>query len=35
MKNKLTGQTVVPDYLSFIHPDSLMAIKPEAIKMNR
>jgi NitT/TauT family transport system substrate-binding protein len=35
MKNKLTEQTAMPDYLSFIHIDSLKAIKPEAIRMNR
>jgi NitT/TauT family transport system substrate-binding protein len=35
MKNKLTDQTVMPDYLSFIDLDSLKAIKPEAIRMNR
>ncbi|MGZ8158340.1 MAG: ABC transporter substrate-binding protein [Methylobacter sp.] len=35
MKNKLTDQTVMPDYMSFIHLDSLKAIKPEAIRMNR
>lgn len=35
MKNKLTDRTVMPDYLSFIHLDSLREIKPEAIKMNR
>jgi len=35
MKNKLTDQTVMPDFMSFIHLDSLKAIKPEAIKMNR
>jgi len=35
MKNKLTDQTEMPDYLSFIHLDSLKAVKPEAIKMNR
>lgn len=35
MKNKLTEQTVMPDFMSFIHLDSLKAIKPEAIKMNR
>ncbi|MGC2164660.1 MAG: hypothetical protein WA632_01445, partial [Gallionella sp.] len=35
IKNKLTKQTEMPDYLSFIHFDSLRAIKPEAIKMNR
>jgi NitT/TauT family transport system substrate-binding protein len=35
MKNKLTEQTRTPDYQSFIHLDSLRAVKPEAIKMNR
>jgi NitT/TauT family transport system substrate-binding protein len=35
MKNKLTDQTVMPDYLSIIHLDSLKAVKPEAIGMNR
>lgn len=35
MKNKLTDQTVMPDYLSYIHLDSLRAIKPEAIKIHR
>ncbi|HEY8099010.1 MAG TPA: NrtA/SsuA/CpmA family ABC transporter substrate-binding protein [Methylobacter sp.] len=35
MKNKLTDQTVMPDYLSVIHLDSLKEVKPEAIRMNR
>lgn len=35
MKNKLTTQTVMPDYASFIHSDSLQAIKPEAVKAIR
>ncbi len=35
IKNKLTDQTVMPDYMSFIHLDSLKAVKPEAIRMNR
>ena len=35
MKNKLTEQTAMPDYTSFIHLDSLRAVKPEAVKMNR
>ncbi|MDD4905293.1 MAG: hypothetical protein PHD39_03910, partial [Methylobacter tundripaludum] len=35
MKNKLTDQTDMPDYLSYIHLDSLKAVKPEAIRMNR
>jgi NitT/TauT family transport system substrate-binding protein len=35
IKNKLTDQTAMPDYLRFIHLDSLRAIKPEAVKMNR
>ena len=32
MKNKLTDQTVMPDYRKFIHFDSLKAVKPEAIR---
>ncbi|MBS4095522.1 MAG: NrtA/SsuA/CpmA family ABC transporter substrate-binding protein [Sulfuricella sp.] len=35
MKNKLTDQTDMPDYLGYIHFDSLKAVKPEAIRMNR
>ena len=35
MQNKLTDRTEMPDYESFIHSDSLRAIKPEAINMNR
>jgi NitT/TauT family transport system substrate-binding protein len=35
MKNKLTDQTVMPDYSSFIDIDSLKAVKPEAIRMSR
>lgn len=35
MKNKLTKQAVMPDYMQYIHPDSLSAVKPEALKMNR
>ncbi len=35
MNNKLTDQAAMPDYLSFIHVDSLKAVKPEAISMNR
>lgn len=35
IKNKLTDQTVMPNYLNYIHLDSLRAVKPEAIKMNR
>jgi NitT/TauT family transport system substrate-binding protein len=35
IKNKLTDQTEMPDYLSYIHTDSLKAVKPEAIRMNR
>ena len=33
MRNKLTDRTDMPDYLSFIHFDSLGEVKPEAIKM--
>jgi len=35
VNNKLTDQTDMPDYLSYIHLDSLKAVKPEAIRMNR
>lgn len=35
MKNKLTDRTDMPDYLSFIHLNSLREVKPEAIKMTR
>lgn len=35
MKNGLTDQTVMPDYRNYIHLDSLRAVKPEAVKMNR
>ncbi|HEY6896363.1 MAG TPA: NrtA/SsuA/CpmA family ABC transporter substrate-binding protein [Rhodocyclaceae bacterium] len=35
MKNKLTEQTVMPNYLNYIYVDSLKAIKPEAIRMGR
>ncbi|MDX8399955.1 MAG: ABC transporter substrate-binding protein [Gallionellaceae bacterium] len=35
IKNKLTKQTKMPDYMDFIHLDSLKAVKPEAIRMNR
>lgn len=35
IRNKLTDKTVMPDYLSYIHLDSLRAVKPEAINMTR
>ena len=35
MKNKQTDQTAMPAYANFIHVDSLRAVKPEAIRMNR
>lgn len=35
MKNALTRQTAMPDYLSYIHLDSLKAIRPEVVTMNR
>lgn len=35
MKNRLTDETAMPDYASFIHVDSLRAIKPQAVMMNR
>ena len=35
IKNKLTDKTVVPDYTSYIHSDSLRAVRPEAVSSNR
>lgn len=35
MKSGQAKQAAMPDYLSFIHLDSLKAVKPEAIRMNR
>ena len=35
MKNKLTDQTVMPDYRRYIHADNLRAVKPEAVKTDR
>lgn len=35
MKNKLTDQTVMPNYQDYIHLDSLKAIKPDAVKLSR
>ena len=35
IKNKLTDKTVVPDYTSYIHSDSLRAVRPEAVSTNR
>ena len=35
MKNKLTDQTVMPNYSSYIHWDSLQSVKPDAITGGR
>ena len=35
MKNKLTDKTIMPNYSDYIHVDSLKALRPEAVKMNR
>ena len=35
MKNRLTDQSVMPDYLTYIHLDGLRAVKPEAVKIGR
>ena len=35
MKNKLTDQTIMPDYRNYIHVESLKAVKPEAVKLGR
>lgn len=35
IKNKLTDKTTMPDYASYIHSDSLRAVRPEAVSTNR
>jgi ABC-type nitrate/sulfonate/bicarbonate transport system substrate-binding protein len=35
MKNKLTDKTVMPNYGHYIHGDSLKAVRPEAVSLNR
>ena len=35
IKNKLTDKTVMPDYAGYIHTDSLRAVKPDAVSINR
>jgi NitT/TauT family transport system substrate-binding protein len=35
IKYKLTDKTTVPDYSSYIHSDSLRAVKPEAVSTTR
>lgn len=35
MKNKLTDKTVMPNYADFIHVDSLKAVKPATVNLNR
>jgi NitT/TauT family transport system substrate-binding protein len=35
MKNKLTDKTIMPNFADYIHVDSLKALRPEAVKMNR
>ncbi len=35
MKNRLTDKTVMPNYLDFIYVDSLKAVKPAAVRLNR
>ena len=35
IKNKHTDKTVMPDYSSYIHSDSLRAVRPEAVSTNR
>ena len=35
MKNKLADQTDMPDFRNYIHIDSLRAVKPEAVKVDR
>ena len=35
MKNKLTDKTVMPNYKDYIHVESLMAVRREAVKLKR
>ena len=35
IKNKHTDKTVMPDYASYIHSDSLRAVRPEAVSTSR
>lgn len=35
IKKKLTAQTTMPDYRQFVHLDSLRAVIPDAVKINR
>ena len=35
MKNKYTDQAVMPDYRKYVHLDSLLAVKPEAVWADR
>lgn len=35
MKNKLTDQAVIPNYLSYIYVDGLKAVKPGVVRMDR
>ena len=35
IKNRLTDQTVMPDYLTYIYLDGLRAVKPEVVKIGR
>ena len=35
MKNKLTDETVMPNYLSYIYVDGLKSVKPGSVRMDR
>ena len=35
IENKLTDQTMVPNYLDFIYIDALQAVKPEGVTLIR
>ena len=35
MKNKLTDETVMPNYLSYMYVDGLKSVKPESVQMHR
>ncbi len=35
LKNRLTARTDMPNYLNYIYPDGLLAVKPEAVRIVR
>ena len=35
IENRLTGRTAFPNYLNFIYPDALEAVKPKSVTIIR